>query len=128
MSGIRRADTLEELSLDYFNSHYSLEGKQKSLARLLRSAKDNCNSHIEWNTYEVYHVDTLLRDNKWRVQLRVKFNFNFDSPIQNNLMERFVNILDTANRNSFVDYKTSGYPLEEVMITLTFTIPFKDEI
>lgn len=126
MSGIRKADTLEELSLDYFNKHYILEGRQKSLARLFRMANENCKSDIEWNTYEVYHVDTLLRDNKWRVQLRVKFNFYFDSPIQNNLMERFVNILDTANKTSFVDYKTVGYPHEEVMITLTCTIPFKD--
>lgn len=126
MSGIRKADTLEELSLEYFNHHYSLAGKQKRLRILLVRARNNCDSTIEWNTYEVYHVDTLLRGDKWRVQLRVKFNFNFDSPIQNSLMERFVNILDTASQTSFVDYRTVGYPHEEVIITLTFTIPFKD--
>lgn len=41
------------------------------------------------------------------------------------LIADMLHTLDIANDISFMGYHTVGYPHEEVIITLTLTIPFK---
>lgn len=125
MTGIRKSDTLEEITLEYFNEHYKLEGRQRKLQRLLKAATEIPTERVEANTRDVYHVDTILRGDKWRVQLRVKYNFDFNYIVDQELVADMLHTLSIATDISFMDYHTIGYPFEEVMITLTLTIPFK---
>ena len=124
MTGIKKSDTLEEISLEYFNQHYALEGRQKRLKRLLDAATE-IPQRVVNNTRDVYHVDTILRGAKWRVQLKVKYNLDFSSTIDQELIADMLHTLDIANDISFMGYHTVGYPHEEVIITLTLTILFK---
>lgn len=117
----------DKLTLDFFNRHYMLEGRQRHLTSLFKEAKDAPDSHITWNTKEVYHVDTILRD-KWRVQLQVKYNLDFTSQIPNSLTEDLVSTLDKASNLSFMNYQTNGYPHTEVIITLTLPVKYVQSI
>ena len=124
MTSIRKSDTLEEISLEYFNQHYALEGRQKSLKRLLDAATEILQRVVN-NTKDVYYVDTILRGAKWRVQLKVKYNLDFSSTIDQELIADMLHTLDIANDISFMSYHTVGYLHEEVIITLTLTVLFK---
>lgn len=125
MTGIKKSDTLEEISLKYFNQHYSLEGRQKRLCSLLEAATEIPTEKAQANTRDVYHVDTILRKDKWRVQLRVKYNFDFNYVVDQELVADLLQTLDIANDISFMNYQVIGDLFKEVLITLTLTIQFK---
>lgn len=134
---IKNEKTGEKYSVEYFNEHIPSEEcfceyieqkypytSSRRIYKILKEA-EGCSIVNNERAY-IYHVDTYLLDNMWRVQLHLNAYFGEGECKTSPIVIRALN-LAARDFQLFTDYKLSGSigdPFAKITLTLTFDIPF----